>query len=82
MVPKGGKFYLVGKLDMNATSEVTNANNVDHIFVQDHTTVANFTIKDLRNAYNNIPDLRSTSVSVGLAVNLTWENGIEFNVEI
>lgn len=82
MVPKGGKFYLVGKLDMNATSEVTNANNVDHIFVQDHTTVANFTIKDLRNAYNNIPDLRSTSVSVGLAVNLTWEKGIEFNVEI
>lgn len=82
MVPKGGKFYLVGKLDKNATSEVTNVKNVDRIFVQDHTTVANFTIKDLRNAYNNIPDLRSTSVSVGLAVNLTWEKGIEFNVEI
>lgn len=82
MVPKGGKFYLVGKLDMNATSEVTNVNNVDHIFIQDHTTVANLTIKDLRNAYNNIPDLRSTSVSVGLAVNLTWEDGIKFDVDI
>lgn len=82
MVPKGGKFYLVGKLDKNATSEVTNVKNVDRIFVQDHTTVANFTIKDLKNAYNTIPDLRSTSVSVGLAVNLTWEKGIEFNVEI
>ena len=82
MVPKGGKFYLVGKLDKNATSGVTNVNNVDHIFVQDHTTVANLTIMNLKNAYNNIPDLRSTSVSVGLAVNLTWENGIEFNVEI
>lgn len=82
MVPKNGKFYLVGKLDKAATTGVTNTKNVDHIFVQDHTTVANFTIKDLRNAYNNIPDLRSTSVSVGLAVNLTWENGIEFNVEI
>lgn len=81
MVPKGGKFYLVGKLDMNTVSD-TKKNGCDHIFVQDHTTVANFTIKDLRNAYNNIPDLRSTSVSVGLAVNLTWENGIEFNVEI
>lgn len=82
MVPKGGKFYLVGKLDKNATSGVTNENNVDHIFVQDHTTVANLTIMNLKNAYNNIPDLRSTSVSVGLAVNLTWEKGIEFNVEI
>lgn len=81
MVPKGGKFYLVGKLDMNTVSD-TKKNGCDHIFVQDHTTVANLTIKDLRNAYNNIPDLRSTSVSVGLAVNLTWENGIEFNVEI
>lgn len=82
MVPKEGKFYLVGKLDKAATTGVTNTKNVDHIFVQDHTTVANFNIKSLKNAYNNIPDLRSTSVSVGLAVNLTWENGIEFNVDI
>ena len=82
MVPKGGKFYLVGKLDKNATSGVTNVNNVDHIFVQDHTTVANLTIMNLKNAYNNIPDLRSTSVSVGLAVNLTWVDGITFDVEI
>lgn len=82
MVPKGGKFYLVGKLDMNTVSD-TNKNGCNHIFVQDRTTVANFTIKDLKDAYNNIPDLRSTSVSVGLAVNLTWEKGILFdNVEI
>lgn len=82
MVPKGGKFYLVGKLDMNTVSD-TNKNGCNHIFVQDRTTVANFTIKDLKDAYNNIPDLRSTSVSVGLAVNLTWEDGILFdNVEI
>lgn len=82
MVPKEGKFYLVGKLDKAATTGVTNTKNVDHIFVQDHTTVANFTIKDLKDAYNTIPDLRSTSVSVGLAVNLTWEDGIVFDVEI
>ena len=82
MVPKGGKFYLVGKLDMNTVSD-TNKNGCNHIFVQDRTTVANFSIKDLKDAYNNIPDLRSTSVSVGLAVNLTWEKGILFdNVEI
>ena len=81
MVPKGGKFYLVGALDMKTVLEA-NKNGCNHIFVQDRTTVANFTIKDLKNAYNNIPDLRSTSVSVGLAVNLTWEKGIEFNVEI
>lgn len=82
MVPKGGKFYLVGKLDKNTVSE-TDKNECDHIFVQDHTTVANFTITSLKNAYNNIPDLRSTSVSVGLAVNLKWQAGIKFdNIEI
>lgn len=80
MVSKGGKFYLVGKLDMNKAG--LDKKGLDHIFVQDHTTVANLTIKDLRNAYNNIPDLRSTSVSVGLAVNLTWQEGITFDVEI
>lgn len=80
MVPKDGKFYLVGKLDMNKAG--LDKKGLDHIFVQDHTTVANLTIMDLRNAYNNIPDLRSTSVSVGLAVNLTWEDGIKFDVEI
>lgn len=82
MVPKNGKFYLVGKLDKNTVSE-TDKNDCDHIFVQDHTTVANFTISSLKNAYNNIPDLRSTSVSVGLAVNLKWQAGIKFdNIEI
>lgn len=81
MVANGGKFYLVGKLDMEKVSDA-NKNGQTHIFVQDHTTVANFTIKDLKNAYNTIPDLRSTSVSVGLAVNLTWEAGIQFDVEI
>lgn len=80
MVPKGGKFYLVGELDMNKAG--LDKKGLNHIFVQDHTTVANFTINSLKNAYNNIPDLRSTSVSVGLAVNLTWEDGIKFDVEI
>lgn len=81
MVPKGGKFYLVGQLDMNKAG--LDKKGLDHIFVQDHTTVANLTIMNLKNAYNNIPDLRSTSVSVGLAVNLTWQDGIVFdNVEI
>lgn len=81
MVPDGGKFYLVGMLDMNKAG--LDKKGLDHIFVQDHTTVANLTIMNLKNAYNNIPDLRSTSVSVGLAVNLTWVDGILFdNVEI
>lgn len=83
MIPAGGKFYLVGKLDPEAATGVTGKDDkVNRVFLKDYTTKANLTIMDLKNAYNVIPDLRSTAISVGLAVNLEWQNGIEFNVEI
>lgn len=82
MVPAGGKFYLIGKLDPTTATTGDNPNHVDRVFLKDYTTKANLTIKDLKNAYNVIPDLRSTAISVGLAVNLEWQNGITFNVEI
>lgn len=83
MVPAGGKFYLIGRLDPEATTGVSGATTtVNRVFLKDYTTKANLTIKDLKNAYNVIPDLRSTAISVGLAVNLEWQNGITFDVEI
>lgn len=77
LIPQGSRFYLVGVLD--PTNKTT---TVDHVFVKDHTTVANFTIKDLKKAYNHIPDMRTSKINVGLAVDLTWQKGIEFNVEL
>lgn len=86
IVPKDGKFYLVGKLDVstanNTTGNTANKNGQDHIFVQDHTTVAKFTISSLKSAYNVIPDLRASSISLGLAVDLEWQNGMEFDYTI
>ena len=84
LIPKGSKFYLAGTLDLKATNGVTKPNdsNVDHVFVKDHTTVANFTIKDLKKAYNCIPDLRTSKINVGLAVDLSWKEGITFDVDI
>lgn len=84
LIPKGSKFYLAGTLNLNATNGVSKPNNskVDHVFVKDHTTVANFTIKELKKAYNCIPDLRTSKINVGLAVDLKWESGITFNVDL
>lgn len=84
LIPKGSKFYLAGTLNLNATNGVSKPNDskVDHVFVKDHTTVANFTIKDLKKAYNCIPDLRTSKINVGLAVDLKWETGIQFDVEL
>lgn len=82
LVPKGGKFYLVGKLSVeDATAESKN-NGVDHIFVKDHTTTVNLAFKDLKHAYNCIPDLRTSKISLGLAVDLTWQAGLTFNITI
>lgn len=77
LIPQGSRFYLVGVLD--PTNKTT---TVDHVFVKDHTTVANFTIKNLQNAYNHIPDMRTSKINVGLAVDLEWKTGIEFNVDL
>lgn len=76
IIPKNSKFYLVGKLDPTGKTES------DHVFVQDHITKANFNITNLKGAYNCIPDLRTSGINVGLAVDLSWKSGIEFNVDL
>lgn len=80
LVKDGATFYMVAQLDPGATTGVTD-NGRTSVFEQDYTTVANLTISSLENAYNCIPDLRSTQLSLGLAVDLTWQNGIEFDVD-
>ena len=78
LIPQGSRFYLVGELDPTGKTTTT----VDHVFVKDHTTVANFIIKDLKKAYNHIPDMRTSKINVGLAVDLTWQKGITFDVDL
>ena len=95
-VPAGGKFYLVGTLDLsNATQPA--ADNRTKIFEQDYTTSANFTInvgtsagtntpaKDtnttgLGAAYNVIPDLTVSQLEVAFSVDLEWKSGLTFNI--
>lgn len=84
LIPKGSKFYLVGELDPKNTLTATqpNGDTIDRVFVKDHTTIANFTIKDLKKAYNHIPDMRTSKINVGLAVDLKWQEGITFDVNL
>ena len=98
VVPAGCKFYLVAVLDPsadNATdgSKVTNsAYTGKRVFKQDFNTIANFTIaqgtsgspntKGLAAAYNTIPDLRTPELELGLSVDLTWQPGITFELDL
>lgn len=84
LIPIGSKFYLVGELDPSNTTTASKPTGeaIDRVFVKDHTTFANFTINDLKKAYNHIPDMRTSKINVGLAVDLEWKSGIQFNVDL
>lgn len=82
VIKDGATFYLVGQLDMNRLGDGNNDAGRTSVFEQDYTTVATFTISSLKNAYNCIPDLRGTQLSLGLAVDLEWKNGVVFGVTI
>ena len=94
-VPAGAKFYLLGVLTpSNGTGY--EATKLNQVFKQDYVTTANFTIKQnvkdastnpnqdkgLGAAYNVIPDLRTPALSIGLSVDLTWQTGLTFNVDM
>jgi len=93
LIPAGSTFYLIGTLDMTSKSW-TKAGRKDtyripfestgRVFCQDYTATANITLKAdaLSRAYSAIPDLRSTEVLFGLSVDLTWQSGLEFNVDM
>lgn len=80
IIPAGGKFYLVGKLEPK-TKELTGVTN-PAVFMSDYKTTLNLNITSLKSAYNTIPDLRSTKLQLGLSVDLEWKTGIQFDVNI
>ncbi len=79
IVPAGGRFYLVGQLDPESKPA---PKPVDDVFVSDYQTTATLTIHSLKDAYNNIPDLRSTKMQLGLSVDLEWKDGLEFDINL
>ena len=86
IIPDGTKFYLIGQLkivtDPNWTEETDGKKDVA-IFQQDFKTIAKFTINNLiDNAYNIVPDLRTPELEFGLSVDLEWQKGYEFELEI
>lgn len=77
IIPAGGKFYLVGQLESSAATETG-----EKIFKQDYNTIAKFNITNLKSAYNGLPDLRTPSLQLGMSVDLNWEEGHTFDVDI
>lgn len=83
LIPAGGKFYVVGQLTAAAATDASlaAAGKANHVFAQDFVTTAHMTLKDLKHAYNTIPDLRTPQLELGFSVDLTWQSGHTYNIE-
>lgn len=82
LIANGMKFYLIGELNpTEATFSGTGAKPTN-VFTKDYVTTANVSISSLADAYVTIPDLRAERLSLGLSVDLEWQKGLVFDVEI
>ncbi len=91
LIHNGGHFYLIGELDPTGKTAPTwpthhalppyDRDAVARVFIQDYMTTANFKIgaNSLKYAYLTVPDLRSSSVTLGLSVDVKWETGLLFD---
>ena len=83
LIKDDATFYLIGQLDLTKLGTTgSNTGGLTSVFKQDYKTTATFTISSLKNAYNCIPDLRATQLSLGLAVDLSWQEGAIFDVTL
>lgn len=94
LIANGSHFYLIGELDPSTKEGPAmpsyhalppydagcTTNTIPRVFIQDHTTKVNFKIgvNSLKYAYLTVPDLRSSSVTLGLSVDMKWETGLDF----
>jgi len=80
LIAKGETFYLIGKLQMDAAQLAAHG----RVFIQDHVTRATFKIgaNSLKYAFVTVPDLHITETSLGLAVDISWSDGPEFEIEL
>jgi len=57
---------------------------IPRVFIQDFMTSVVFRLgmNSLKKAYYTVPDLRSSTMSLGLSVDLEWETGFTYDIEI
>lgn len=72
----GKSYYALPPYDDNG-----NTIKERRIFIQDYMTTADFVIgaNSLKSALVEVPDLRSSQISLGLSVDLKWQTGLNFD---
>jgi len=75
IIHPGCKFYLKGVLNPSEKG-------IKNVFKQDYITKAELSVPNFENAYNILPDLRAPELELGMSVNLTWEKGETYAIDI
>ena len=75
LIAKGATFYLVANLKPN---EDAYSSSPYYIFWKDHCTTVNITINRLSDATYGLPNLEIPRPTLGLTINLQWEEGLWF----
>lgn len=78
-----GGTAAVTRTDGYALPPYSSGNAIDwkpRVFMQDYMTQVTFTIgvNSLKKAYLTVPNLKASQVSLGLSVDINWEQGINF----
>lgn len=94
LIRNGAAFYLIGKLDPSEGGTITWPTKyalppyndsgatiqTPRVFIQDFMTTAKFVIgeESLKTALVSVPDLRASHLSLGLSVDLSWSQGLNY----
>lgn len=76
LIAHGATFYLVAVLDPSSSVTATTLNK---IFDRDYYTTVNLTITSLAKATYGLPNLEIPHPTVGVSVNLSWEDGLWYD---
>jgi len=78
--PYAEDTYDVGEGDDKVTMHGAHSKEITRVFVQDFVTKATFKFGEnsLKYAYLTVPDLRASSVTIGLSVDIQWESGLAY----
>ena len=77
----GSKFYMFGELKY-ADAVNNSTDPLESIFVQDHVTTVSFTVKNLKEAYSTIPEMREPFLSIGVQADVDWILSTPVNIAV
>ena len=76
-------LYGVDNAEVPSGKVAGQSKQIPRVFIQNFMTTATFRIglESLKKAYVTVPDLRSTQMSLGMSVDLSWQSGYTYDLE-